>query len=135
MPPYETTDIPAAELEVLQALWDKSPATVRDVMNELHDLGRQLAYTTVLTFLTRLEQKGFVKSDKSGIAYVYSPKVTRDKVSRSRLEEVLESFYDGAPGPLVLQLMREGKFTKTEIGELQQLIDDLDAKNKRRKRS
>ena len=57
MPPYETTDIPAAELEVLQALWDKSPATVRDVLNELHNLGRQLAYTTVLTFLTRLEQK------------------------------------------------------------------------------
>ena len=134
MTPREA-DIGEAELEVLQTLWEHGPATVREVMNDLHEHGRQLAYTTVLTFLTRLEQKGCVTSDKSDLAYVYRPKVTRDKVSRSRLEAVLDSFYDGSPGPLVLQLIREGKFTRDEITELQDVIDELDVKPQRRSRS
>ena len=134
MTPREA-DIGEAELEVLQTLWEHGPATVREVLNHLHEHGRQLAYTTVLTFLTRLEQKGCVTSDKSDLAYVYRPKVTRDKVSRSRLDAVLESFYDGSPGPLVLQLIREGKFTKDEITELQDVIDGLDVKPQRRSRS
>ena len=134
MSPREA-DIGEAELEVLQTLWEHGPATVREVMNKLHEQGRPLAYTTVLTFLTRLEQKGCVTSDKSGLAYVYRPKVTRDKVSRTRLDAVLESFYDGSPGPLVLQLIREGKFTRDEIAELQDVIDELEAKPQRRPRS
>ena len=134
MTPREA-DIGEAELEVLQTLWEHGPATVREVMNKLHEHGRQLAYTTVLTFLTRLEQKGCVTSDKSDLAYVYRPKVTRDKVSRTRLDAVLDSFYDGSPGPLVLQLIREGKFTGDEIAELQDVIDALDAKPQRRSRS
>lgn len=134
MTPREA-DIGEAELEVLQTLWEHGPATVREVMNKLHEHGRQLAYTTVLTFLTRLEQKGCVMSDKSDLAYVYRPKVTRDKVSRTRLDAVLDSFYDGSPGPLVLQLIREGKFTSDEIAELQDVIDGLDAKPQRRSRS
>ncbi|MHC4711323.1 MAG: BlaI/MecI/CopY family transcriptional regulator, partial [Planctomycetota bacterium] len=75
MAPRES-DLGTAELEVLKALWDHGPATVRQVMNHLHQLSRQVAYTTVLTFLTRLEQKGYVKSDKSDVAYVYRPAVT-----------------------------------------------------------
>ena len=125
------SDLPAAELEVLKTLWDESPATVRDVMNRLHERGRKLAYTTVLTFLTRLEQKGYVRSDKSGLAYAYSPKVTREKVSRSRLKSLLQELYDGAAAPLVLQLVRDERFTPDEISALQKLIDQFDGKPRR----
>ncbi len=124
-------DLGAAELEVLKTLWDDGPATVREVMNHLHERGRQVAYTTVLTFLSRLEQKGFVRSDKSDVAYVYRPAVTRDRVTKSRLRSVIEQLYDGAVAPLVLQLMREEKFSTDEIAELQNLIDQLDAKGRR----
>lgn len=126
--PLRESDLGAAELQVLKVLWEKAPATVRDVMNTLHGQGRDLAYTTVLTFLTRLEQKGFVKSDKSGQAYVYNPLVSRDGVAKSRLKSFLEQLYDGAAGPLVLQLMREEKFSAEEISQLQALIDGLDAR-------
>ncbi|MHC5024140.1 MAG: BlaI/MecI/CopY family transcriptional regulator [Planctomycetota bacterium] len=119
-------DLGTAELEVLTVLWEIAPATVRDVMNGLHGQGRKLAYTTVLTFLTRLEQKRCVKSDKSGVAYVYRPVVSREKVFRSRLRAVIDQFFDGAAGPLVLQLMREERFTDDEIAQLQKLIDRLD---------
>ncbi len=132
MAPREA-ELGMAELEVLKTLWDHGPATVRRVLNHLHAQGRKLAYTTVLTYLTRLEQKGYVRSDKSGLAYVYRPKVSRAKVTKSRLRSLVEELYDGAAGPLVLQLMREHeqKLSTAEITELQKLINQMDAKAKR----
>ena len=134
MAPRET-ELGMAELEVLKTLWDHGPATVRQVLNHLHAQGRKLAYTTVLTYLTRLEQKGCVRSDKSGLAYVYRPKLSRAKVTKSRLRSLVEELYDGAAGPLVLQLMREHeqKLSTAEITELQKLINQMDAKAKRSK--
>ena len=120
-------DLGAVELEVLKALWDEGPATVRAVMNHLHGCGRRPAYTTVQTVLTRLEQKGFVTSDKTGLAYVYRPKISRARISRSRLRALLDQLYDGAAGPLVLQLVKDQHLTPGEISQLQQLIDKLDA--------
>ena len=128
--PAPETDLGVAELEVLRTLWDEGPATVREVMNVLHRRGRKVAYTTVLTFLSRLEQKRFVKSDKSDQAYVYRPLVSRQKVTASRLRSVIEQLYDGAAAPMVLQLMREENFSRDEIAALQNLIDQLDSKRK-----
>lgn len=115
-----------AELEVLKALWEHSPATVRDILEHLHDQGRRVAYTTVQTLLTRLEQKRFVRSDKSGLAYVYRARVSRDQITRSRARTLLTQLYDGAAGPLVLQLVRTERLRPEEIKELQRLIDELD---------
>lgn len=120
------TELGSAELEVLRTLWETGPTTVREVMNHLHARGRTVAYTTVLTFLTRLEQKGCVASDKSGPAYVYRPTVTREKVSKSRVGTLLEELYDGAAGALALQLVREGGLGAEEIDEMRRLIDALD---------
>lgn len=121
-------DLGAAELEALKALWDNGALTVRQVMNHLHDTGRKVAYTTVLTFLSRLEQKGFVTSDKSDLAYVYRAAVSRERVRRTRLRELVRQLYDGAAGPLVLQLVRTQKLSREEIDELHTLIEELDSK-------
>lgn len=127
-------DIPSelgvAELEVLRCLWDTGPGTVRDVLNHLRDRGRSVAYTTVQTLLTRLEQKGFVTSDKSDFAFVYRAKVSRERVGRSRIKALLEQVYDGEAGALVLQLVKTERFSTEELAELQKLIDSLDAKNR-----
>jgi BlaI family transcriptional regulator, penicillinase repressor len=120
-----TTDIGDAELDVLKVLWARGPSTVRDVLNHLHEQGRKVAYTTVLTFLTRLEQKGYAASDKSDLAYVYRAKVSRERVTQSRLKDVIRQLYDGAAAPLVLQLMQTEKFSPQDIAELQKLIDRL----------
>ena len=120
-------DLGVVELEVLKALWDVGPAPVRAVMNHLHESGRQPAYTTVQTVLTRLEQKGFVASDKSGLAYVYRAKISRERISRSRLKALLEQLYDGAAGPLVLQLVANERLTPEEISRLHELIEKLDS--------
>ena len=125
-------DLGAAELEVLRVLWDEGSGTVREVLTRLHDHGRKVAYTNVLTFLTRLEQKGFVTSNKYALAYVYRAKVTRERVSKSHLYKLVNQLYDGAVGPLVLQLVRMEQLSADEISELQQLIDRLDSRGKRR---
>jgi len=119
-------DLSQAEFEVLKVLWDHAPATVREVMNELHARDRRVAYTTVLTFLTRLRQKGFVTTRKSGQAYVYKPKVSRERIVKSRLSDMIDQLFDGAAAPLVLQLMEQESFTPDEIARLRRLIDDLD---------
>lgn len=116
----------AAELEVLKALWDAGPSTVRQVLDTLHARGRRLAYTTVLTFLTRLEQKGYVASDRSGQAYIYKARVSRERVVGSRLRAMVEQLYDGAAGPLALHLMESQRFTADELEQLQKLIDRLE---------
>lgn len=122
----EGVDLGEAELAVLRILWEIAPATVRDVMNQLHARGKKVAYTTVLTFLSRLEQKGVVVSDKKDQAYVYRPRVSRESVSQSRVRALLDQLYDGAAGPMVLQLVEQAKFTSDELARLRQLIDELD---------
>lgn len=119
-------DLGPAELEVLKVLWEEGPGPVRTVMNALHKRGRKIAYTTVQTMLTRLEQKQFVRSDKRGLAYVYKPAISREKISRSRLRTLLEQLYDGAAGPLVLQLVKTERLAPDELAQLQQLIEKLD---------
>lgn len=115
-----------AELEVLKVLWDQGPMTVRGVLGVLQAAGRDLAYTTVLTMMTRLETKGVVASNKSGPAYIYRPRVSRERVTRDRLQGLIEQLFNGTPGSLVLQLMQSERFTPKELAEFRALIERLD---------
>ena len=121
-------DLADAELEVLKVLWEQGPYTVRQVLDHLHDCGRLVAYTTVQTLLTRLEQKGFARSDKSELAHVFRARVTRDRITRSRLKTLVNQLYDGSAGSLALQLVKNEKFTRKEMIELQKLVDRLDSR-------
>ena len=118
-----------AELEVLKVLWDRGPNTVREVLNLLRARGRRIAYTTAQTLLTRLERKGFVKSDKSDLAHVFRASLTRDRVARSRLKSLVAQLYDGEAGSLVLHLVRTERLTPEDIDQLQELIDRLESES------
>ncbi|MBS0191566.1 MAG: BlaI/MecI/CopY family transcriptional regulator [Phycisphaerales bacterium] len=118
-----------AELAVMRALWDHGAQTVREVMNRLHERGKNVAYTTVLTFLTRLEQKGVVASDKRDQAYVYKARISRQSVTISRIRSLVDQLYDGAAAPMLAQLIENERFTPDEISQLRKLIDDLDPKH------
>ena len=123
-------ELGSAELEVLKVLWDEGPGSVRKVREALHARARTVAYTTVQTMLTRLEQKGFVRADKSETAFVYRATISRAEISRTRLRKLLNQLYDGAAGQLVLQLLKTERLQPGEIEELQKLIEHLDAKRK-----
>ena len=116
------------ELAVMRALWEGGAQTVRDVMEYLHGHGRVVAYTTVLTFLSRLEQKGVVASDKRDTAYVYRAKISRRSVSTSRIRALVDQLYDGAAAPMLMHLIENERFTPEEIAQLRTLIAELDSR-------
>jgi BlaI family transcriptional regulator, penicillinase repressor len=122
-----------AEREVLKALWDHGPGTVREIHGELRQQGRSWAYTTVTTLLQRLESKGYVACDKSRFAHVFKPRLTRDEVVREQLTSLVDDYCDGTAAPLLLALVEGRQFSAKEIEEFRQLIDQLDAKRQRAK--
>ncbi len=119
-------ELGGAELDVLRALWDGGPGTVRDVMSHLPARRRSVAYTTVQTLLNRLQQKGYVTSDKSDLAHVFRAKLTRERVQKARLKAMVGQLYDGAVGAMALHLVKTQKLTHEELAELQRLIEELD---------
>jgi predicted transcriptional regulator len=124
------------EREVLHVLWDGGPQTVRDVQEGL--VARQLNWqrSTVITLLQRLEKKGYVDSDRSSHAYVFSAAVTRDELVHQRLQEVADELCAGAAAPLLLAFAQHQSFSASELAELKCLIDELSThqSNNKRKR-
>ena len=122
--------ISETELDVLKELWENGPATVRVLNERLRRQGRRWAYTTVLTLLQRLEAKGYVASDKSGVAHVFRPALTRDKLLQQRLKDLANQLCEGTATPLVLALVEGQRFTPEEISRFRQLLDQLESKKK-----
>ena len=116
------------ELEVLKVLWESGPGTVREIYALLRRHGRTWAYNTVLTLLQRLETKGCVTSDKSGLAHIFKPAVSRDMLIRQHLRELTDQLCEGTPAPLVLALVEGHRFTADEIEQFRQLLDRLESK-------
>jgi predicted transcriptional regulator len=118
--------ISEAEREVLKALWEQGPSTVRAVNSALARQGRCWAYTTVQTLLQRLEAKGYVRCDKSGPAHVFTAAVTREQLLTRRLRDLADQFCDGTASPLLLRLVEDGDLTAEDVQQLRRLLDRLD---------
>jgi|ERR1035437_9043552 predicted transcriptional regulator len=86
---------PPLELECLKALWGIGEGTVRDVRDAMVG-NRNLAYTTVMTVLDRLEKRGGVSRKKQGRSFVYIPKLSREELRKFAVKEVVDRFFDGS---------------------------------------
>jgi predicted transcriptional regulator len=104
-PPREIP--PPLELECLKALWGIGEGTVRDV-REILVGNRNLAYTTVMTVLDRLEKRGGVSRRKHGRSFVYSPKVSQEAVRRYAVKELIDAFFGGSEEALRSYLQDTG---------------------------
>ena len=108
------------ELDVMSVLWDEKSATVAEVRIRLAD---RLAYTTVLTILRTLEQKGYVAHTDEGRAHRYHPLVEREKAGASALPRMLETLVGGSAELLLTHLVRDRRFTKRELDRMRKLLD------------
>ncbi len=115
-----------AEREVLKALWDEGPGTVRQVNAVLSGRGRKWAYTTVQTLLQRLQAKGWVASDTSGPAHVFRASGSREEMLQDHLKTLADELCEGASAPLVLALVQGHRFTPEEIARFRRLLDRLE---------
>ncbi len=117
--------ISETELEVLKALWEHGPGTVRQLDAVLRKQGRRWAYNTVLTLLQRLQAKRYVASDKAGVAHVFRAAVSREELLQRRLKDLADQLCEGTASPLVLALVEGHEFTPEEIAQFRRLLDQL----------
>jgi predicted transcriptional regulator len=127
------TPISQTELDVLRALWEHGPGTVREVNAVLHRQGRRWAYNTVLTLLQRLQAKGYVVADRAGPAHVFRAAVSRDGLVRQRLRDLADQLCEGTATPLLFALVEDQQLTAEEIDQFRRLLDELEDKPKRRR--
>jgi BlaI family transcriptional regulator, penicillinase repressor len=112
------------ELELMNIVWQKGEATVQQVCGELK---RPLAYTTVMTTLSMLHSKKKVlKRVKRGRAHVYQPAVTREEVSRTVIDELKDTLFDGQLPGLVLGLLKDGKFSREDVKALKDALREVE---------
>ena len=105
----------------MNVLWQRESATVSDVVDALEP--PNLAYTTVLSTMRTLEEKGYVTHDKSGRAFVYRPLVKRDDAASSLLDTLLDRFFANSPGVLALTLLNDKRLSKKDLARLKQVIE------------
>ena len=109
------------ELDVMTVLWDLESGTVSEVRTKLKD---KLAYTTVLTVLRTLEQKGYVRHEEDGRAHRYLPMVKRESAGTSALKRLLDTVFKGSPELLMTQLVSEHHLSQDELRRLRRLLEE-----------
>jgi BlaI family penicillinase repressor len=116
-------DLTPAEFNVMKALWHLRRATVADVRAELaRKDGSDLAYTTVMTLLGRLAQKGAVVVDKAREPFVYKAAHRKESVLRDRLRAFLRDVFDGDADALVLRLVETESLSLEELRDLERRL-------------
>jgi predicted transcriptional regulator len=110
------------EMHIMNLLWDRGPSTVREVAGAL-SLDPPPAYTTVLTMLRVMQEKGFVDRDESGKAHVYQACVPERQVKRNLLRDVVRTAFRGSPEALLLRLLEDEKLSADELARIQALIE------------
>ncbi|MEX2611134.1 MAG: BlaI/MecI/CopY family transcriptional regulator [Gemmatimonadota bacterium] len=109
------------ELDVMAVLWDHGPATVAEVRERITD---PLAYTTVLTVLRTLEQKGHVGHEEEGKAYRYHPLVEREVAGESALRRIVGKVFRGSNELLLTHLVDSERLSDEEIRRMRGLLDE-----------
>lgn len=116
------------ELDLMAVLWDLEEATVAEVRDRLGD---DLAYTTVLTILRTLEEKGYVGHTQDGKAYRYHPLVARERAGASAVKRLVRKMFRGSPEPLLTHLVSDRDLSTEDLERLRRLLDErLDKKDK-----
>lgn len=109
------------ELDVMNVLWERGSATVSEVLDDLQD---ELAYTTVLTILQRLEDKGHVRHESEGKAHRYLPLLERGEVQDSAIRRMTRKLFRDSPRLLMTRLLGEGELTRDQLRELRALVNE-----------
>jgi BlaI family penicillinase repressor len=119
MPRKRAISLTNHELRLMKVLWERQSATCTEVVASLDGAP---AYTTVLTTLSTLEEKGYVTHDKPSRAFVYRPLVQKADAATSSLDMLLDRFFGNSPGVLALALLDDERLSKADIALLERVI-------------
>jgi BlaI family transcriptional regulator, penicillinase repressor len=113
------------ELDIMSILWRQGGATVAEVRDLLPDA---LAYTSVLSALQTLEEKGYVGHDTEGRAYRYYPRVAVEEAGESALGRVLDKIFHGSAESLLAQLVSDRTIPPEELKRMRQMLEELEGR-------
>jgi BlaI family penicillinase repressor len=113
-----------SELEILQILWKKGNASVREVHEELLQT-KEAGYTTTLKLMQIMHEKGLVKRDDSIKTHIYQAAVSKEKTQKHLLNKMIDTVFGGSPGELVMQALGNHKASAEELEEIQKILDNL----------
>ena len=113
------------ELAIMKVVWKLDKATVRDVYEQLREK-RPVAYTTVMTMMKILEEKGYLKKSRVERAYVYKPARPRQQVVGAMVSDFVDRVFDGAASGLLLHLAKDGRLSKDEREHIRRIVEDLE---------
>jgi BlaI family penicillinase repressor len=113
------------ELAIMKVVWGREQSTVRDIYEALLEK-RSVAYTTVMTMMKVLEDKGYLKKTLVDRAHVYTPAQPRQQVVGAMVRDFLDRVFDGAADPLLVHLAKDNKLTAKQRKVIKQLIEDVD---------
>jgi BlaI family transcriptional regulator, penicillinase repressor len=114
------------ELEIMKVIWQLPDATVRQVYENLR-ARRAIAYTTVMTMMNILEQKGYLKKRQQERAYVYRPSQPQKQVIRSMVREFVNRVFNGSAEPLLVHLLEDEHLTAGDLEQIRRNIKASDA--------
>jgi BlaI family penicillinase repressor len=109
------------ELEIMKVVWKLGPSTVRQVYETMLE-HRRIAYTTVMTMMNILEQKGHLKKRQGDRAFVYASARPEKQVIRGMVREFVDRVFNGAAEPLLLHLVEDDQLTKKDLEEIRRSI-------------
>jgi predicted transcriptional regulator len=112
-----------AELEILRALWQRGPSTVREVHESLP---RATGYTTVLKLLQIMADKGLVTRDERERAHVYAARLPEAETQRQLVRDLLDRAFGGSASKLVMHALSARKASPAEIARIRRLLDDIE---------
>ena len=118
--PNQPTEL---ELLILQVLWEDAPLPVREIRTQLAQCGRDLAHTSVITMLNIMVDKGFLKRQKEGNAFLFSPRVGRTQVSSSMTRSLIDRLFGGSSAAVVQHLLETNDLDADELLEIRKLIN------------
>jgi predicted transcriptional regulator len=113
------------ELAIMKVVWRLESATVRDVYEAMR-AERTIAYTTVMTMMRILEEKGYLKKATSDRAHVYRPAKPRQQVVGAMVRDFVDRVFDGAPTSLLLHLAKDNTLTPKQRRVIEKLIEDIE---------
>lgn len=114
----------------MKVVWSLESATVRQVYETLLKR-RHIAYTTVMTMMNILEQKGFLKKRQEDRAYVYSPAQPQKQVVGSMVRDFVNRVFNGAAEPLLLHLVEDRKLTEKDLDEIRKMLRSSSRDNRK----
>lgn len=113
-----------SELEILQVLWSKGTASVREVHEQLLKI-KDAGYTTTLKLMQIMYEKGLVRRDDSIKTHIYQAAVSREKTQKHLLGKMIDTLFGGSPTELVIQALGNHKASADELEAIQKMLDNL----------